>query len=221
MTTQEGIGCLNERQVCREAAEERRAILDWITPFDYVSQQYGFINRRQANTGQWFLDSNIYQAWLNAKKQTLFCPGIPGAGKTVLTSIVVNDICQRYRDDHAVGVGYIYCNPKRQDVQRISDLLASLLRQLAEGQSPLSKPVVDLYGLHKRKQTRPLLEEISKILHSVAVSYSKIFILVDVLDECEDVNGCRTRFLSEIFTIQEKCNLHFLATARFIPGISQ
>jgi len=106
-------------------------------------------------------------------------------------------------------------------VQRISDLLASLLRQLAEGQSPLSKPVVDLYGLHKRKQTRPLLEEISKTLHSVAVSYSKIFILVDALDECEDVNGCRTRFLSEIFTIQEKCNLHFLATSRFIPGISQ
>ena len=29
-------------------------------------------------------DSVKYQSWLKTSKQTLFCPGIPGAGKTIL-----------------------------------------------------------------------------------------------------------------------------------------
>src|SRR5438045_5526567 len=32
------------------------------------------------------------QAWLKTSKQVLFSPGIPGAGKTILTSIVVDNL---------------------------------------------------------------------------------------------------------------------------------
>jgi hypothetical protein len=30
--------------------------------------------------------------WLEGKKKTLFCPGIPGAGKTMIASIVVDHL---------------------------------------------------------------------------------------------------------------------------------
>jgi hypothetical protein len=73
--------------------QEHRAILDWLTPVDYAHEQNDFISRRHEGTGQWLLDSVEYQAWLKTKKQTLFCPGIPGTGKTILTSIVVYDLC--------------------------------------------------------------------------------------------------------------------------------
>ena len=65
-------------------------ILDWLTPVDYGPQQTDNIRRRQPGTGQWLLDSAEYQTWLKTSKQTLFCPGIPGAGKTILTSIVID-----------------------------------------------------------------------------------------------------------------------------------
>src|SRR3569833_3064754 len=111
--------------------KEDLEILKWITPFDYGSQQSDYFGRRQPGTGQWLLDSAEYQAWLNTKGQTLFCPGIPGAGKTILTSIVVNDLHERYHDDLSIGVAYLYCNFRLHDEQMLDHLLAGLLRLLA------------------------------------------------------------------------------------------
>lgn len=172
-------------------------------------------------TGQWLLNSEAYQAWLKSDEQTLFCPGIPGAGKTILTSIVVGDIYERYQDDPMIGVAYLYCNFRSQDEQKIDDLLASLLKQLAHGQSPLSRTVKELYSRHEKKRSRPSWEEISKALQSAAKSYSRVFILVDALDECQAASGCQMRFLSEIFTLQEKCKVNIFATSRFIPEITR
>jgi hypothetical protein len=69
--------------------QERQAILDWLTPTDYALQQSDFIAKHQEGTGQWFLDSNEFQKWLNGSTQTLLCPGMPGAGKTIITSTVL------------------------------------------------------------------------------------------------------------------------------------
>jgi hypothetical protein len=90
-------------------------ILNWLTPIDYTSQQNDFISQRQAGTGQWLLDSEQYQEWLEVKGQTLFCPGIPGAGKTILISIIVDDLNTRFYRDETIGLAYIYCNFRRQD----------------------------------------------------------------------------------------------------------
>jgi hypothetical protein len=75
--------------------QDSQAILDWITVTDYSSQQSDFLRRRQMGTGQWLLDSTDYKQWVAAIQQTLFCPGIPGAGKTILTSVVVDDLHER------------------------------------------------------------------------------------------------------------------------------
>jgi hypothetical protein len=108
--------------------QEHKAILNWLTPIDFLSQQHDFIARRQEGTGTWLLDSTEYQSWRETKNQTLFCPGIPGAGKTILTSIVVNELTARFFNDPTIGITYVYCNFRRQDEQKIDDLLASLLK---------------------------------------------------------------------------------------------
>src|SRR4051794_39963409 len=82
----------------RQDDQDRQKILDWLTPIDYGPQQSDYLKRRQPETGQWLLDSAEYQAWQKADKQTLFCPGIPGAGKTVLTSIIIDDLCNRFHN---------------------------------------------------------------------------------------------------------------------------
>ena len=179
--------------------KEDLEILNWLTPVDYGPQHSDFLKRRQPGTGQWLLDSVKYQAWLNTAKETLFCPGIPGAGKTILTSIVVDNLCNRFHNDATVGIAYVYCNFRRKDEQKIDALLANLLQQLAQSQVSLPGSVKDLYDRHKEKQTRPSSDEISRALQSTAGSYSRVFIIVDALDECQVSDGCRTRLLSEIF----------------------
>ena len=83
--TKAGVDRLNRRQDSRECHEEHQAIVDWLTSIDYAAQQSDFISRRQDGTEVWLLDSDEFHGWLNQKQQTLFCPGIPGAGKTMIT----------------------------------------------------------------------------------------------------------------------------------------
>jgi ankyrin repeat protein len=159
--------------------------------------------------------------WLDTEKQTLFCPGIPGAGKTILTAIVVDNLATRFAGNLAIGIAYIYYNFRRQDEQKAEELLASLLKQLTQGRSSLPDSVKSLHDKHKDKRTRPSLAEISKALQSVAAMYSRVFIVVDALDECQASNGCRARFLLEIFNLQAKCQASLFATSRFIPEITE
>lgn len=49
--------------------------------------------------------------------------------------------------------------------------------------------------------------------------YSRVFIVVGALDECQVSDGCQMQFLSEIFSLQAKCGANVFATSRFIPKI--
>jgi Cdc6-like AAA superfamily ATPase len=210
---------LHEREDNRERRKEHQVILDWLTPIDYASQQSDFIARRQEGTGQWLLESNQFQEWLTKNKQTLFCPGMPGVGKTIVTSIVVDYLCTRFRNDTSVGIAYLYCNFRREHEQKPADLLASLLKQLVQEQSFIPQSVKSLYKRHKDKRTRPSFDEISKALHSVVADYSRSFIIIDALDECEVSKGGRKQLLAEISSLQAKTEASFFATSRFIPEI--
>lgn len=211
----------HERQDDRELNKESLAILNWLTPIDHTSQQHGFITKRQADTGQWLLDSPVFIEWVNSDSQKLFCPGIPGAGKTILTSIVVEELMNRFRNDKGIGIAYLYCNFKRQHDQKIDDLLLSLLKQLSRYQSSLPGAVKDMFDLHSPRQNRPSKKEISSALKSVIDLYSKVFIVIDALDECQMADGCRMDFLSEVFHLQETCQLSLFATSRHIPDIEE
>jgi hypothetical protein len=214
---QEGLAKLSSHQ----HDQEHVTILKWLTPMDYASQQYDCINRRQPGTGQWLLDSAEFKTWVETDKQALLCLGIPGAGKTILTSFVVGILRGRFQDDLSVGIAYLYCNFRRQDEQKAEDLLASVLKQLIQGLPSLPDTVKSLYDKHTVKGTRPSLDEISRSLQSVAALYSRVFIIVDALDECRASDGSRARFLTEVFNLQAKCRANLFATSRFIPEIAE
>jgi hypothetical protein len=210
-----GVDHLNQRQ----DDHDRRTILEWLTPINYGPQQSDFIGRRQNGTGQWFLDSSEFQTWLQSEKQTLFCPGIPGAGKTILTSIVIDELTNRFGNDETVGIAYIYCNFRRRHEQRAEDLLAGLLKQLAQCRPTLPESMRLLYDKHAEQRTRPSFDEILKALQTVVAAYSKAFIIVDALDECQTSDGCRSKLLTEIFNLNDKYGANFFVTSRFIPEI--
>ncbi|KAH6844764.1 ankyrin repeat protein [Chaetomium sp. MPI-CAGE-AT-0009] len=209
-----------EEQHRWQAELGNKAVLDWVATADYSSQQSDFIRRRQAGTGQWLLDSKEYQQWTVAPKQTLFCPGIPGAGKTILTSIVVDDLHARFRDDVHIGIAYLYCNFRRQADQKVEDLLSSVIRQLAQDQSSLPECLRILYDKHKGR-TRPSFGELSSALQTVANLFSRVFIAVDALDECQLSDGSRSKFLTEIFALQRKAGVNIFATSRYVPDVTE
>ena len=199
--------------------EEDLNILKWLAPIDYATQQSDHISRRQPGTGQWLLESAEYQVWLNTPGKTLFCPGIPGAGKTILTAVVIDDIYSRFHCDTTVGIAYLYCDFRRQQEQNLKSLLASMLRQLAQQQPSLPDHVQTLYKEYRDKPKRPSQNEISSALRYVIAVYSKVFIIIDALDECQVIDGCRTGLLDEIFDLQERAGANIFSTSRYHPEI--
>ena len=151
----------------------------------------------------------------------LFCQGIPGAGKTILTSIVVDNLVTRFHENPNIGIAYIYCNFRRKDEQTINDLLKCLLKQLARNQSALPVIVQDLYDRHTKNQTRPSFGDISRALYSVAAMFSRVFIVIDALDECQVSEGSRSMLLSEIFNLHQQCKANVFATSRFVPEVTE
>ncbi|CAG8909914.1 unnamed protein product [Penicillium egyptiacum] len=196
-------------------------VLDWLTAIDYGPQHSDVLRRWQQGTGQWFLNSKEYQNWRSSSKQTLFCPGIPGAGKTILVSTVIDDLSTEFLNDQTIGIAYLYCKLSRRSEQKIEDLLASLVKQLSQDWPSLPDSIGSLHTKHKRKKTRPSLEEIWKTLLSVASMYSRVFIIVDALDECQASNKdeCLSTFLSKMFTLQSQTMTSLFATSRPIPVI--
>lgn len=213
--TKDGVNRLNQRQ----DEQERETIVNWLTPIDYAAQQSDIISRRQSGTGKWLLNSNQFQEWLINNKQTLFCPGIPGAGKTMIASIIIDHLCTKFQNDASISIAYLYCNFRRQHEQNPADLLVNLLKQLIQRRPFVPENVKSLYDYHKHKRTHPSFEEISKVLYSIAAHYSRAFIIIDALDECKASNGSRRKLLSEIFNLQAKTGISLFATSRFIPEI--
>lgn len=196
-------------------------ILNWLTPFNYSAQLSDYLRRRQQGTGEWLLRSSQFQMWVKNENQTLFCPGMPGAGKTIQTSVVVDHLQSSFQEDQKAGIAYFFFDYKRQDEQTINALLAHFLKQLAASQSSLPEEVHELYEKHNTqdKQTRPSTEELIRVLKSAITIYSRTFIMIDALDECKLSNGTRL-ILSCIYKLRSETKANFFITSRFNEEIS-
>lgn len=100
-----------------------------------------------------------------------------------------------------VAVICIYCNYKEKEDQTTVKLIASVLQQLLQTKAVLSDRVETLYQQHINRRTRPTLHELSTLLRSVAGCFSRIFVVVDALDEVSETET-RESILAEIHELQ-------------------
>ncbi|KAI8714078.1 NACHT domain-containing protein [Fusarium sp. LHS14.1] len=215
VAVKKGVDRLNEGQ----DRQERLDILNWLSSFDHMAQQNDISARRQAGTGLWLLESREFVSWKTSKGKTLYCPGIPGAGKTILSSVVVEELTKQFQHDSSVCIAHIYFNYQQQENQTIDQVFGNLLRQLAADQSNIPDAVQDIYKEHSKKGSKLKFEEIFKILHGLSALYSRVFIIVDALDECPSRDGRRNTMLSEIMKLQSALSANILCTSRPIPEI--
>ena len=199
---------------------QHNTVTEWISSVDFAAKQSDIISRRQEGTGIWFVDSPKFLSWLHGSNQTLFCSGIPGAGKTMIAAIAVDHLWKHVQTKD-IGVAYIYCDYKRQADQTAIRLAAIILKQLVQERPFIPEPVAKLYDQHIHRKTRPLLEEILNALHVVISIYTKVYVVVDALDECLDHDGSRSQLLSTLRKLQSKGHFRLMATSRSITEVVQ
>jgi hypothetical protein len=114
---------------------------------------------------------------------------------------------------------YIYCNYKEQTLQTVTNLIASLLKQLVQDCRSISGNVKSFYHRHQNQSTSPTLDEFTKALETEIKTYAKVFIVVDALDECPESNSSRVNLLRALQSLTGPVNL--MVTSRDLPSIEQ
>jgi hypothetical protein len=194
-------------------------ILTWLSSTDFGRQQTDNLRKWQPGTVQWLLDSREYQKWVQEKGQILFCPGIPGAGKTVSASVVVNDLTQRFSSDTDIGIVCVYCSYTQKDSQHTISLLGGVLKQLCQHRGSVPQDVKDLYISHQNGRTGPQYDGIVKALKSYLGDYSNVMVVVDALDEWQPSQNDRFNFVNELLHLHNECHINMFVTSRFVPAI--
>jgi hypothetical protein len=124
---------------------------------------------------------------------------------------VVDHLVSNFRHNSAIGIAYVYCNFRRVDEQKVDQLLASLLKQLVVCLPHLPMEATTLYTKHQQGRTRPSLQEILSALNSVAARFSRLFVIIDALDE---TGNSREDFLIELSRLQQQNHVNLFTTSR-------
>ncbi|KAJ7579995.1 hypothetical protein C8J56DRAFT_274403 [Mycena floridula] len=181
-----GVDNLLEQAEGNKQASQRAQFLAWISCLDFHSTHMETASKRTPGTGTWFIQDAHFLDWLSGKLRFLWCPGNPGVGKTVLTSLIIDHL--RLTMSSNVAVISIYCDYNQQSDQTPTQLLGSILKQLVETRTHNSASD-HLFSLHKtcRSQKRhPTIPELMDALRREIQSYSSVYIVVDALDECSN-----------------------------------
>lgn len=78
---------------------------------------------------------------------------------------------------------------------------------------------MSLYEAHTLSQTRPSITEYLNLLRLAVHRYSKVLIVIDALDECNEIDGTRRALISELHKLRPQLSL--LVTSRDIPNIQR
>lgn len=182
---------------------------------DYAAKQNDTIARRKPGTGVWLLSRSIFTTWIEAASQTLFCPGIPGAGKTIIASVVIEHLQLSFLKEN-IGIAYIFC--AHNERHKAKSLVACLIKQLVTQLPYLPQEVRELYDLHEKHNTYPQNADLIQVFVHIVSGFSKVFIVIDAIDECQDEND-RNIFLLIIQNIKE--HAHLFVTSRPIASIEE
>ncbi|KAJ4304872.1 hypothetical protein N0V90_000400 [Kalmusia sp. IMI 367209] len=166
---------------------------------------------RQANTGLWLLESDLYKRW-KADASWLWLHGIPGCGKTVLSSTVLADIREYTKDDPGQALAYFYFDFNDRQKQDSEIMIRSLVAQLSQQCMRELPSLVDLFKSCEKTQRQPSLDALLVVLKDLINDFPCVYLAIDALDECERP--------SELMSIVEKIfqwklqGLHVLLTSR-------
>ncbi|KAL2069357.1 hypothetical protein VTL71DRAFT_15695 [Oculimacula yallundae] len=214
----EGLKLDHSRHIAQFRTNKEREAICWISSLDFAAKQSAIEAVRVPWTSEWILQDITFKSWLDGTMRILWCPGIPGAGKTVIASVVINHLLdlQKVRPDVQIGVSFIYCNYKEQINQTILELMSSLLRQLAAGASELSPTLLNGFKKKYDDKMRHSLPEVLEALEVIVATYQTVYVVIDALDECTDSDGTRSEIVELLRELP--LNLKILCTSRDTIG---
>ncbi|PGH32167.1 hypothetical protein GX50_05066 [[Emmonsia] crescens] len=173
---------------CREVTERRRQVYQWLCAIDHEAIHDRASSEYSPGTGAWVLNSEQLRCWLFGEHHLLWIHGIPGSGKTVLMSTILNQ-CLLPKASEKLVVAYYYCDFRSHDSCRPESVVGAIILQICQVLPSFPADVEDSFARHIGKDGKaapPSLEELEVLLGQVLPLVPSITIAVDALDECHE-----------------------------------
>lgn len=200
---------------------KRQEILQFFGSIDPAVNHETSMGLRHRETGGWLLCHENFLAWMNNMRAKLWLSGIPGAGKTILASAVIEESLRHSTQERAVA--YFYCDYKDERLQYLPNILGTIACQLARQDASQRnfQLLQDYYQLcHPldRPVSPPKAQVLINIIQDMSASFQEVSIVVDALDEC---GKNRTEVVEALASLNESItsNVRTLFLSRDEPDI--
>lgn len=174
--------------------DERRAIAEWLQNggADPSTNHNAARKKHAQGTGDWLLNLDTFQNWKDSDSGFLWLNGISGAGKTVLSSSVIEQLKQKQgKDKPEPKLAYFYFDFSDEGKQTAQGCFLSLVRQLFDQSNYISEELLSLYN--ENRQGEPSLERLVDVFISMLSDGPSTSIVIDALDECKALEGDEQR----------------------------
>ncbi|KAH8690547.1 hypothetical protein BGW36DRAFT_411385 [Talaromyces proteolyticus] len=188
-----------------ENRKKRIVIRDWLSAASSADDQEKYKMERfeYPGTGSWILKNNYIRTWCDPTiscTSLLWLTGIPGAGKTILASLLVEEL----QKTPSTCVLFFYCKHGDQERNSFISIARSLLGQLLRYNKDL---LPYFYNSAVESDTKTLTSiSVAQSMLSVAFkSRPRIFIVLDGIDECDpdEIKKIIPWFQKEVESINE------------------
>ncbi|KAF6741454.1 hypothetical protein DFP72DRAFT_268468 [Ephemerocybe angulata] len=157
-------------------------IAAWLKAPDFLRIYEEALNQRLSKTGIWFIESEEFRKLVEGREVVVWGTGMPGAGKTLLSSTSVEHLREIFAGGHGLAVVCAFIRYTEQPTAR--DITAGLIRQLIGSHLCARRHMENLYIQNQKMELSE--RELVKALHQIVGLLSKVFIIIDGLDEAED-----------------------------------
>ncbi|KLJ06283.1 hypothetical protein EMPG_09287 [Blastomyces silverae] len=183
----------------------------WLSPPDPSTNYNKALNQRHEVSGRWFLEGEVFKRWDSQRNSFLWLYGIPGCGKTILSSSIV-----RHLEDvpSSRAVLYFYFDFNDTGKQTLESMVRSLIVQLYTKQGDHRKPLDSLFSSCQDVFTTPTCKALCECLVDMMRQAREVWIVLDALDECPTRKTQGLLSWMRNILNSDQVNAHLLATSR-------
>ncbi|KAJ4300817.1 hypothetical protein N0V90_002905 [Kalmusia sp. IMI 367209] len=203
---------VNDTKSHSRSHEERLGkICNWLSAPDPSTNYHKAHKQRQAETGIWLVEGEQFTRWKSSAASRLWLYGIPGCGKTILSSTVIKNLLQHCGDDTSMVTAYFYFDFNDTQKQDPELMLRSLLCQLLQRAVTIPKMIDALFASYENGR-QPSSHAFLEVVRSTLQEFAQVYIVLDALDECKQ----RSELMDMLKTVAgwQLDNVHLLMTSR-------
>ncbi|PZC93210.1 zf-H2C2-2 domain containing protein [Pyrenophora tritici-repentis] len=167
-----------------ELHRKRLTVQQWLCRLDVQARHEDAIKNRHANSGDWLLQNSIFRKWYDFQscwEPLLRLSGMPGAGKTILASRVI-DACRCLPQ---ARVAFFYCRNTDGDRNALVAVARTIISQLVVENDMLLLKVFETAQASGEAvlSSRSMAKTLLAIALQTFPTSQKTYIIIDGLDE--------------------------------------